>query len=59
MVVSLALTHFLKTPTPVNYEDASAKPLKCLAEMSVAFTETVAYSFTIHGELGEIASVCV
>lgn len=58
MVVSLALTHFLKTP--VIYEGASAKPLKCLAAMlQVAFTETDAYSFTIHGELPEIASVCV
>lgn len=55
-MVSLALTHFLKTR--VIYEGASAKQLDWLAAvLQVAFTETVAYSFVIHGELCEIASV--
>lgn len=58
VTVSLALTHFLKTP--VIFEGASAKQLDWLAAvLQVAFIETVAYSFVIHGELCEIASVCV
>lgn len=57
-MVSLALTHFLKTH--VIYEGASAKQLDWLAAvLQVAFKETVAYSFVIHGELREIAGVCV
>lgn len=40
--------------------NTTAKQPNWLAAMfQVAFTETVAYSFTIRGELCEIASVCV